>query len=160
MSVAGVIGLFRANPQHPVGADGRMALADHLRELRARLLRVVLVLVVALFVALFFYDQLLELILTTRTTTPGRSSAPSDQHHADHQRRRRPAAAAAQAVRPRRARGRPAPTGSTRSGRFIVPGPAPATSGAGPGCSPRSPARCSSPAWRSATTCCPRASRC
>ena len=47
MSVAGVIGLFRANPQNPIGADGRMALADHLRELRARLLRVVLVLVVA-----------------------------------------------------------------------------------------------------------------
>ena len=47
MSVTGVIGLFRANPQNPIGADGRMALADHLRELRARLLRAVLVLVVA-----------------------------------------------------------------------------------------------------------------
>jgi sec-independent protein translocase protein TatC len=63
MSVAGVIGLFRANPQHPVGGDGRMALADHLRELRARLLRVVLVLVVAVIVALFFYNQLLGLVI-------------------------------------------------------------------------------------------------
>jgi sec-independent protein translocase protein TatC len=62
MSVAGVIGLFRARPQHPIGADGRMALADHLRELRARLLRSVLVLLVALIVALFFYDQLLALV--------------------------------------------------------------------------------------------------
>jgi sec-independent protein translocase protein TatC len=62
MSVAGVIGLFRANPQNPVGDDGRMALADHLRELRARLMRSVLVLVLALVVALFFYDQIFEVI--------------------------------------------------------------------------------------------------
>ena len=40
-----------------------MALSDHLRELRARLLRSVLVVVVAFSVALFFYDQLLELVL-------------------------------------------------------------------------------------------------
>ena len=63
MSIAGVIGLFRANPQGGIGADGRMALADHLRELRARLLRVVLVLVLAVVVALFFYDQLLGLVI-------------------------------------------------------------------------------------------------
>ena len=62
MSVTGVIGLFRANPQNPIGADGRMALADHLRELRARLMRSVLALVVALVIALFFYDQLFEII--------------------------------------------------------------------------------------------------
>lgn len=62
MSVAGVIGLFRANHQEPLGTDGRMALADHLRELRARLLRSVLALVVALVVALFFYNQLFDLI--------------------------------------------------------------------------------------------------
>ena len=62
MSVTGVIGLFRANPQNPIGADGRMALADHLRELRARLMRSVLALVVALVVALFFYDQLFDII--------------------------------------------------------------------------------------------------
>jgi sec-independent protein translocase protein TatC len=62
MSVAGVIGLFRAKPQQPIGDDGRMALADHLRELRARLLRCVLVLIVALVVALFMYDVLFDLI--------------------------------------------------------------------------------------------------
>ena len=62
MSFAGVIGLFRARPQHRVGEDGRMALGDHLRELRARLLRSVLALTIALIVALFFYDQLFEII--------------------------------------------------------------------------------------------------
>ena len=62
MSIVGVIRLFRATPQNPIGDDGRMALADHLRELRARLLRVVLVVVVAVCVALFFYDQLLALV--------------------------------------------------------------------------------------------------
>ncbi len=62
MSLTGVLGLFRANPHNPIGDDGRMALADHLRELRARLLRVVLVLIVAVTVALFFYDQLLAVV--------------------------------------------------------------------------------------------------
>lgn len=62
MSVAGVISLFRAGRQTPLGDDGRMALADHLRELRARLLRSVLVLVIALAIALYFYDQLFEVI--------------------------------------------------------------------------------------------------
>ena len=63
MSVAGVIGLFRANPRNPIGDDGRMALADHLRELRARLLRSVLVIVLAVIAAFFFYNQLFDLIL-------------------------------------------------------------------------------------------------
>jgi sec-independent protein translocase protein TatC len=40
-----------------------MAISDHLRELRARIIRSVSVLVVAFCVALFFYDQLLELVL-------------------------------------------------------------------------------------------------
>jgi sec-independent protein translocase protein TatC len=62
MSVAGVLGLFRARPQQPVGADGRMALVDHLRELRARILRIVLALLVVTVVAFFFYDQLLALV--------------------------------------------------------------------------------------------------
>jgi sec-independent protein translocase protein TatC len=39
-----------------------MALADHLRELRARLLRVAVLLVVGIVVAWFFYDQLFALI--------------------------------------------------------------------------------------------------
>lgn len=63
MSVAGFVDLVRGTPRHPVGADGRMVLADHLRELRARLIRAFLVLVVAFFVALFFYDELLELVM-------------------------------------------------------------------------------------------------
>src|SRR3954451_2824264 len=39
-----------------------MALADHFRELRARLIRSALILVVLFLVAIFFYDQLLELV--------------------------------------------------------------------------------------------------
>ena len=58
----GFLELLRGRPQHPVGADGRMALSDHLRELRARLLRSVLVLIVVFSVSLFFYDQLSGLI--------------------------------------------------------------------------------------------------
>jgi sec-independent protein translocase protein TatC len=60
--LSGILGFFSGKPRHPVGADGRMALSDHLRELRARLLRSALVVVVAFVVALFFYDQLLDLI--------------------------------------------------------------------------------------------------
>jgi sec-independent protein translocase protein TatC len=63
VSVAGVIGLFRTKPRHPVSEDGRMALADHLRELRARFLGVTVFLVVGTTVAWFFYDQLFNLIL-------------------------------------------------------------------------------------------------
>lgn len=55
--------MFRVAPLNPVGADGRMALADHLRELRARVLRAVLVLAIAFVVALFFYDPLLDVVL-------------------------------------------------------------------------------------------------
>jgi sec-independent protein translocase protein TatC len=63
LSIAGVADLLRGRPHHPVGADGRMALSDHLRELRARLIRSAIFLVVAFSVALFFYDQLLDLVL-------------------------------------------------------------------------------------------------
>jgi sec-independent protein translocase protein TatC len=62
-SITGGLGLLSARPRHTVGADGRMAISDHLRELRARLLRSALVLVAAFGVALFFYDQLLDLVL-------------------------------------------------------------------------------------------------
>ena len=47
-------GFLKGNPQHPVGSDGRMALSDHLRELRARIIRSTLVLLVAFGVALYF----------------------------------------------------------------------------------------------------------
>jgi len=40
-----------------------MALADHLRELRARLIRSALILVVLFVVALFFYDQLIDFVM-------------------------------------------------------------------------------------------------
>jgi sec-independent protein translocase protein TatC len=61
LSVSGVTGLFRT-PKNAVGDDGRMALADHLRELRARLLRVAVMLVVGIVVAWLFYDELFGLI--------------------------------------------------------------------------------------------------
>lgn len=60
--IAAAIRLVGIRPVHPIGPDGRMALSDHLRELRARLLRSVLVLIAAFCVALFFYDQLSDLI--------------------------------------------------------------------------------------------------
>ena len=39
-----------------------MALSDHLRELRARLLKVGLILVIGLIVALMFFDQLFDFV--------------------------------------------------------------------------------------------------
>jgi sec-independent protein translocase protein TatC len=63
MTAAGVLRLFRTKPQQPPGADGRMALADHLRELRARLLLITIALTVGTIVAWFFYDQLFRLLL-------------------------------------------------------------------------------------------------
>jgi sec-independent protein translocase protein TatC len=65
--VTGVARMFSTTPVTPMGPDGKMALADHLRELRARLLRAVLVLLAAFIVALFFYDQLLDLVLQPYT---------------------------------------------------------------------------------------------
>ena len=62
MSITGVIGLFRGAPKQPPGEDGRMALVDHLRELRARLLKVALTLVVGITIAWFFYDTLFGLL--------------------------------------------------------------------------------------------------
>jgi sec-independent protein translocase protein TatC len=61
--VTGVIDLFRGRPRDVVGDGGRMSLGDHFRELRARIMRIALYLVVATIVALFFYDQLFQLIL-------------------------------------------------------------------------------------------------
>jgi sec-independent protein translocase protein TatC len=55
--------LLRIRPVGPVGPDGRMGLPDHLRELRARIIRSTLVVLVGFFVALYFYDDLYQLIL-------------------------------------------------------------------------------------------------
>ncbi len=63
MRLGRVFGLFRISPATASGPDGQMALADHLRELRARVLRSVVALVVAVVVALFFYERLLDLVL-------------------------------------------------------------------------------------------------
>ena len=62
MSIVGVVEVLRGKPRNPVGPDGRMALSDHFRELRARLIRSALMLVIAFTVAIFFYAQLLEVI--------------------------------------------------------------------------------------------------
>ncbi|QZY27673.1 twin-arginine translocase subunit TatC [Nocardioides coralli] len=64
MSFSGVLGLFAGRPHHPVGPDGRMALSDHLRELRARILKIAAVFLVALVVSLFFFDPIFQLVLT------------------------------------------------------------------------------------------------
>jgi sec-independent protein translocase protein TatC len=63
VSISGAADFFRGKPRHPVGADGRMALSDHFRELRARLVRSAIVVVAGFVVALFFYDTLLDLVL-------------------------------------------------------------------------------------------------
>ncbi len=57
MRVSALVGAFRGRPVHPVGADGKMALSDHFRELRARMMRIALYLVVGTIVALFFYQD-------------------------------------------------------------------------------------------------------
>ncbi len=62
-----LFGLYRGKPQNPVGDDGRMALADHFRELRARLLRAITVLIVAIIVALVFYDQIFDFVTSPYT---------------------------------------------------------------------------------------------
>ncbi|MEQ6899733.1 twin-arginine translocase subunit TatC [Nocardioides sp. YIM 152588] len=62
MSLSGVVQLFVGRPVHPVGADGRMALSDHLRELRARILKCALALVVGFIVAIYFFDPLFDLV--------------------------------------------------------------------------------------------------
>lgn len=63
MKASRLVQVFRVVPQHPVGPGGQMALADHLRELRARLMRVATVLFVGIVVAWFFYDQLFQLLI-------------------------------------------------------------------------------------------------
>ena len=63
MTIAGVVELFRGRPRHEIGDDGRMALSDHLRELRARILKIAVILTVGTIVSLFFFDQIFELIL-------------------------------------------------------------------------------------------------
>src|SRR5581483_1463139 len=58
----GIVAILRGRPAHPVGPDGRMAVSDHLRELRARLIRSALVFGVLFVVALFYYHDLFHVI--------------------------------------------------------------------------------------------------
>lgn len=62
-AIGGVLGLFSGKPRNPIGDGGRMALSDHFRELRARVMRMTLYLVVGTAIAFFFYDQLYALIM-------------------------------------------------------------------------------------------------
>ncbi|MBS4753830.1 twin-arginine translocase subunit TatC [Nocardioides sp. zg-ZUI104] len=84
MSLIGIGRLFVGKPVHPVGADGRMALSDHLRELRARILKAGFAVLAAFGIALFFFEPLFQLVLdpylaaqrelpngTTEATTSG-----------------------------------------------------------------------------------------
>ena len=70
--IKGFFRLLSGRPQHTIGADGRMALADHLRELRARLLLITIALTVGTVVAWFFYDQLFTLLLDPYEDARGR----------------------------------------------------------------------------------------
>ena len=63
MSIVTVVDVLRGPQGRPGSVTGQMSLADHLRELRARLLRSALVLVVAFGVSLLFFDPLLALVL-------------------------------------------------------------------------------------------------
>ena len=67
MRLTGFLSLLAGKPHHPVGPDGRMALSDHLRELRARILKIAIVLVVGLVISLFFFDQIFQLVLEPYT---------------------------------------------------------------------------------------------
>jgi sec-independent protein translocase protein TatC len=67
VSLSGIFGLFAGRPHHPVGPDGRMALSDHLRELRARILKITAVILVGLVVSLFFFDPIFDLVLQPYT---------------------------------------------------------------------------------------------
>jgi sec-independent protein translocase protein TatC len=59
-----IVRMFRTKPQSPVSPDGRMALADHFRELRGRILRSVVAVTVGMVLGLFFFDHLLALVMS------------------------------------------------------------------------------------------------
>lgn len=63
MAIVGALRLFQVKSPKGSGPGGQMALADHFRELRGRLMRSLAVFLVLLVVAFFFYDQLLDLVL-------------------------------------------------------------------------------------------------
>jgi len=75
--ISGVVGLLRGRPVHPVGPDGRMALSDHLRELRGRVLKVALVVIAAFIIGLFYFPQLFEFV--SGPYVDAQKSLPADQ---------------------------------------------------------------------------------
>ena len=112
--------LFVGKPVHPVGDDGRMALSDHLRELRARMLksrpgRSWSILVA---VAVLLRPDLRRRLLAGQ---PGQEGAARGPAGADHQRSRRRPADLPQALRLRLAGADRPRSGSTRSGRSSCP---------------------------------------
>lgn len=60
---SGFIRLLSGAPAHPVGADGKMALSDHFREFRARILKIALIWIIGLALALYFHDALLDFVV-------------------------------------------------------------------------------------------------
>ena len=62
MSMVGFLRVFKG-PQGPVVAGGQMALIDHFRELRARILRVGVVVLAAFVLAFVFYSDLFLLLI-------------------------------------------------------------------------------------------------
>jgi sec-independent protein translocase protein TatC len=78
--IAGLVGLFQGRPRHAVGADGRMALSDHFREFRARLMRCLLVFSLALVVAILFRHAIYDAVYgpykdAQKTLSAGKSIA-------------------------------------------------------------------------------------
>lgn len=59
---SGLVRLLSATPAHPVGPDGKMALSDHFREFRARILRAVLVVLLGFVAGLFLFDHLYTVV--------------------------------------------------------------------------------------------------
>jgi sec-independent protein translocase protein TatC len=70
--IKGFFRLLSAKPHHAIASDGRMALSDHLREFRARLIRSVLLVAMLFGVSLFFYNQLLDLFVIPYEDAVGR----------------------------------------------------------------------------------------
>jgi sec-independent protein translocase protein TatC len=62
VAIGGVLAAFGGKPAQPIGPGGQMSLGDHFRELRARILKATLALVVMTIASFFIYNQLLDLI--------------------------------------------------------------------------------------------------
>ena len=159
MSIVGVVDVLRGKPHNPVGPDGRMALSDHFRELRARLIRSALFLVIAVLRRALLLRPAARAGARTPTTRR-RSTLEAEGHRTEavvHD-------ATGGLLLQMKLCGVVAliaasPYWLYQIWAFVLPGPAPQREEVLPDLRGASPGRCSSAAWRSATTCCPRASR-